>query len=246
MPRPIFTIGHSNHTIDEFIGLLKHHGVTALADVRSHPYSRYCQHFCKAPLEGAIRKAGLSYVFLGKELGPRSTDPDCYIDGTVSYERLAQTPIFIEGLNRLVKGSETHSIALMCAEHDPITCHRAILVSRPLHTDGHTIQHILRNGRLESHSELEDRLLKLYTPDQPEPEPEEAIAQLDLLSVFGTKARPTPSSTFEENNRKRDSSITVVRQLDVFKDWLEPQLEKRQRAIAIAYCQQGKKIAYRK
>ena len=244
MLRPFFTIGHSNHTIDDFIALLKQHGVTVLADVRSRPYSRYCQHFRKAPLEGAIKKAGLGYVFLGKELGPRSTDPDCYIDGAVSYERLAQTPIFHQGLERLAKGAINHSIALMCAEQDPITCHRAILVSRPLHNEGHTVNHILRDGSLESHPDLEKRLLDLYAPNtsksESEVNDENSIAQLDLLTLTESDADLSTSEPLKE-----EPEGLVTKQLDVFEDWFEPQQQEWRRAIAMAYRQQGEKIAYK-
>lgn len=247
MSRLFFTIGHSNHTIDAFIRLLTQHGVTVLADVRSHPYSRYYQHFRKAPLKGAIRKAGLGYVFLGKELGPRSTDPDCYIDNAVSYERLAQTSLFNQGLARLLRGAENHSIALMCAEQDPITCHRAILVSRPLHNQGYTVDHILRDGTLEPHADLEERLLALHSPNEPHAKREakdgHAITQLDLLCPLASD-----SDTVQMNSvdLEHATSMTVTKQLDLFEDWLDPQLEQRRRAIATAYHQQGKKIAYQK
>lgn len=158
----LFTIGHSNHSIDAFIGLLQQHGITAVADVRSHPYSRFLPHFNQSALKAALLDAGIQYVFLGKELGARSVDPNCYVDGKASYEKIAATQLFSEGIQRILKGSQNYKISLMCAEKDPITCHRAILVCQHLRDFELKIKHILSNGYLESHEQLEDRLLVLH------------------------------------------------------------------------------------
>lgn len=158
----LFTIGHSNHSIDAFIGLLQQHGITAVADVRSHPYSRFLPHFNQSALKAALLNAGIQYVFLGNELGARSVDPSCYVDGKASYEKIAATKLFSEGIQRILKGSQNYKISLMCAEKDPITCHRAILVCQHLRDFELKIKHILSNGYLESHEQLEDRLLVLH------------------------------------------------------------------------------------
>lgn len=155
-----FTIGHSNQTIEAFVSLLQKHEVTAVADVRSSPYSRYLPHFNQVALKQALSDEGIRYVFLGQELGARSKDPDCYdVDGKAVYERIAQTDRFQKGIQRVLEGAQKYRIALMCAEKDPITCHRAILVSRFLQERDLNIQHILKNGDLESHQCLENRLL---------------------------------------------------------------------------------------
>lgn len=158
----LFTIGHSNHSIDAFIGLLQQHGITAVADVRSHPYSRFLPHFNQSALKAALLDAGIQYVFLGKELGARSADPSCYVDGKAAYEKIAATELFSQGIQRILKGSQNYKISLMCAEKDPITCHRAILVCQHLRNFELEIKHILSNGYLESHEQLEDRLLVLH------------------------------------------------------------------------------------
>lgn len=158
----LFTIGHSNHSIDAFIGLLQQHGITAVADVRSHPYSRFLPHFNQSALKAALLNAGIQYVFLGKELGARSADPSCYVNGKASYEKIAATELFSQGIQRILKGSQNYKISLMCAEKDPITCHRAILVGQHLRDFELEIKHILSNGYLESHEQLEDRLLVLH------------------------------------------------------------------------------------
>lgn len=123
----IYTVGHSNHSIEAFISLLQKHGITALADVRSHPYSRHHPQFNRETLQRALRKVDINYVFLGKELGARSENPKCYRNGKVQYGLLAREPSFQEGLARLRKGMESHRIAMMCAEKEPLDCHRTIL-----------------------------------------------------------------------------------------------------------------------
>lgn len=160
MTLTIYTIGHSRHSIEHFIELLAQHRVTAVADVRSTPASQYSPHFNRASLKRSLREAGIEYVFLGRELGARSTDPDCYVDGQVQYRRLAQTPEFKDGIRRLRNGMETERIALLCAEQEPLDCHRTVLVSRELAELGVEVQHIHGEGRLERH---DDAMLRLRT-----------------------------------------------------------------------------------
>jgi uncharacterized protein (DUF488 family) len=157
----LYTIGHSNHPTETFLGFLKQHGITALCDVRSHPYSKYNPQFSYPGLREEVKHRGIAYVFLGKELGARSNDSNCYVEGKVQYARLAQTPLFQTGIQRLLKGMESYQIALMCAEQDPLSCHRTILICRHLRNLGVTIKHILGNGDLETQQEAEQRLLQL-------------------------------------------------------------------------------------
>jgi uncharacterized protein (DUF488 family) len=155
----LFTIGHSNHPIEAFIALLQRHGVTAVGDVRSHPHSRYVPQYSREPLKAALARIGIAYVFLGKELGARSKNPDCYKQGKVQYDCLAKQPQFEEGIARITEGIKQHCIALMCAEKDPLECHRTLLVARKLHEAGVEITHIHADGSLEDHRTLESRLL---------------------------------------------------------------------------------------
>lgn len=157
----LFTVGHSTHPIENFIGLLKRHRVTALADVRSHPYSRHFPQFSKDALKRALIANGVSYVFLGKELGARSDNPACYRNGRADYELISKEPSFLAGLNRLKAGLLTNQIAIMCAEKDPLECHRAILVGRQMTLHNTDVVHILADGKTESHGSLEDRMLAL-------------------------------------------------------------------------------------
>ena len=157
----LFTIGHSNHGLDAFLQLLRTHGVSTVADVRSAPYSRYCPHFSKEPLSRSLGDAGMKYVFLGRELGGRSDDPSCYENGRIRYSRLSRRPAFRDGIERLKKGAVDRRIAIMCAEREPLECHRTILVSPVLDKEGLSVAHIHAGGRLESHQEAMDRLLDL-------------------------------------------------------------------------------------
>ncbi|ODU50159.1 MAG: hypothetical protein ABS92_03910 [Thiobacillus sp. SCN 63-374] len=157
----VFTVGHSTHPIEAFIALLKQHGITALADVRSAPYSRFNAQFNKDALERVLKEQGIKYVFVGKELGARSEDPSCYKNGRVRYPLLARTALFRQGIERVLKGSQDYRIALMCAEKEPLECHRTLLVARALDDMGVPIQHILADGHLEPHGEAMLRLLDL-------------------------------------------------------------------------------------
>ena len=157
----IFTIGHSIHAIERFVDLLRQHGVTAVADVRSVPYSRTQPQFNRKALAEALKDHDIAHVFLGKELGARSDDRACYENGRVRYRRLAMTEAFRRGLERVRAGSEHHRIALMCAEREPLECHRALLVSRELVAAGTAVAHIHADGHLEPHADAMTRLLRL-------------------------------------------------------------------------------------
>lgn len=155
----IFTIGHSNHTLDKFLALLSRHGVTAVADVRSEPYGRL-DYFNREILSAALKSAGIEYIFLGRELGARREERECYVDGRAAYEKIAKLPAFQEGLSRLLNHARTHCLAIMCAEKEPLDCHRTILICRQLRDCGLQIKHILSDGDLENHAHAEKRLVK--------------------------------------------------------------------------------------
>lgn len=159
MPDLVYTIGHSTHSTKILIKLLAEHHVTAVADVRSQPYSRINPQFNRENLSIDLKTAGIVYVFLGRELGARSEDRSCYVEGKVQYDLLSRTALFQEGLTRIAQGIRSHRIALMCAEKDPLTCHRAILVCRHLAARGIEARHILEDGRLQSHDDALTRLL---------------------------------------------------------------------------------------
>jgi uncharacterized protein (DUF488 family) len=160
-PITVYTVGHSTHAVEQFLDLLERNGVTAIADVRSSPFSRHNPQFNKDTLSVELKKRGIAYVFVGKELGARSDDPACYEGGRVRYDRLAQTSIFKAGLDRVLSGAQKYRIALMCAEKEPLDCHRTLLVSRALEQLGVSIVHILSDGSTEAQPKTMSRLLDL-------------------------------------------------------------------------------------
>ena len=140
--RSLLTIGHSTHDVRTFLTPLDQNSVTAVADVRSIPRSRFMPHFNRKSLEGRLSDAAMKYVFMGSQLGARTEDVDCYVDGRVQYGRLAQTVQFNDGIKRLLEGAEKERIAIMCTEQEPLECHRTILVSRILFDRGCMVDHI--------------------------------------------------------------------------------------------------------
>jgi uncharacterized protein (DUF488 family) len=160
-PITVYTVGHSTHAVEQFLDLLERNGVMAIADVRSSPFSRHNPQFNKDTLSVELKKRGIAYVFVGKELGARSDDPACYEGGRVRYDRLAQTSIFKAGLDRVLSGAQKYRIALMCAEKEPLDCHRTLLVSRALEKLGVSIVHILSDGSTEAQPKTMSRLLDL-------------------------------------------------------------------------------------
>jgi uncharacterized protein (DUF488 family) len=158
---PVLTIGHSTHTAEAFVALLRVHCVQAVGDVRSSPFSRFSPQFNREVLERHLRVNGIRYIFLGRELGARSADPSCYVQGRVQYARLAQTELFQSGLDRVAQAAARFRVALMCAEKEPLECHRTLLVARALAVRGHAVLHIHADGRLETHAAAMERLLEL-------------------------------------------------------------------------------------
>ena len=160
---PVYTIGHSNHSPEAFLALLREHAVDEVVDVRSSPASRYYPQFNHGVLSDALERAGIEYVFLGGELGGRPADRSCYDeDGRVSYARLAETDLFDDGIGRVVRAADERRVAVMCSEKDPQDCHRALLIAVALGERGVAVEHILADGRVEDHNETLDRLLDRF------------------------------------------------------------------------------------
>ena len=158
----VFTIGHSTHSIKAFITLLQRYGVTEVADVRSAPYSRFNPQFNRELLAYSLAACGIEYAFFGLELGGRPDDASCYENGRVRYNRVSKTRSFQRGIERVVQDMTSHCVALMCAEKEPLECHRTLLVAQALQTQGITVKHILANGGVETHDNAMDRLLALH------------------------------------------------------------------------------------
>jgi len=157
----LFTIGYSGHQLHSFVELLVSNDITLLADVRSNPQSRHSPEFNAAALENYLAKFRIAYVHLGRELGARRVEKECYINGKVSYSLVTKLPIFQEGIRKALSSLEDHNVVLMCAEKDPVNCHRTILICRYLRNMGITIKHILDNGKIELNPETEQRLREI-------------------------------------------------------------------------------------
>ena len=158
----VYTIGHSNGNVERLVGLLRLHAITAVADVRSQPYSRFNPQFNRETLAIELKNSGLEYVFLGQELGARSEDPACYRKGRAQYSLIARTAVFERGIQRLLAGMDRFQVTLMCAEKEPLACHRSILISRSLQERGVRVRHILEDGSVEDHETSLLRLLELH------------------------------------------------------------------------------------
>jgi uncharacterized protein (DUF488 family) len=151
----VFTIGHSNHDWSTFKRLLETADIGAVADVRSSPASRL-PHFNRVALKGRLDASGVAYIFLGLELGGRPKG-----GGSLDYELMAAGPLFAEGIEHVEQIAPRTRLALMCSEHEPLTCHRCLLVGRRLVEHGVAVAHILRDGTVEPNEHTEDRLLAL-------------------------------------------------------------------------------------
>jgi uncharacterized protein (DUF488 family) len=212
MSNSLFTIGHSNLSIEAFMALLQQHEITAVADVRSHPYSRRFPQFNQRELKASLQEMGISYVFLGQELGARTDDRSCYVNGKALYEKIAATALFAEGIQRVLKGLTQYRIALMCAEKDPITCHRTILLCRHLKAFDLEINHILNDGKLESHQELEDRLLGLFGLLPPLASQPIQLSLFSDLSMTETVARSRTDCLAEAYQKQGDKIAYIEKQ----------------------------------
>lgn len=177
--QPVFTIGHSTLEMGKFVALLRQHAIQAVADVRSSPYSQHNPQFNRELLQKSLQEHEIAYVFLGEELGARRTERECYLEGRADYGLISQTPAFKRGIERVTQGAARMRLALMCAEKDPIDCHRCILVTPHLRRRGLRVLHILADGSLEDHAQTEKRLLRLFALEENDlfRSPEENLAQ---------------------------------------------------------------------
>ena len=156
----LYTIGHSRHPIAHFINLLKEHAVTLIFDVRSIPYSRRNPQFNQKALAGRLANERIAYIFSGKELGAKSPSPDCYVNGKVQFDLIASRPEFLDGLDRIIDKAGEFKPALLCAEENPLICHRTILICRHLRVQVNSILHIRGDGSIETNETFEQRILK--------------------------------------------------------------------------------------
>jgi uncharacterized protein (DUF488 family) len=190
-PDLLYTIGHSSQSIEDFIAALHRHDIQALADVRSMPYSRRYPQFSREALQKSLVVDRIYYLQIGRELGARRDEPECYVDGRAEYSEIAKLPNFQRGLDVLLTQIKRHRTAIMCSEQDPLTCHRVILVCRELRDAGIEIRHILRGGELETHEAAEARLIteELGGAAQPDLFPGSQTAQERLQHAYQKRAQ---------------------------------------------------------
>jgi len=153
----IYTIGHSNLEIADFLALLKAAGVQVLVDIRSAPYSKYVSQYDYVTFHTAVEQGGIEYCYLGRELGGRPEDDTFYdAEGRVLYGEYKDTPEFKAGIEKLVEISRAKLAAVICSEENPFHCHRRLLVGRYLAELGCEIRHIRRGGVIQSERDLLD------------------------------------------------------------------------------------------
>ncbi len=187
MENPVFTVGHSNHSAEKFLRLLKGYGIEVVADTRSRPYSGYAPRFDAPSLEAALSECGISYLFLGRELGGRPEGEEFYdTKGRVDYALVGRSRTFLDGINRLEKEFQTRTVALLCSEEDPARCHRRLLVGWALEERGVTLRHIRGDGSIETEGEADGGHPVLF------PETE-ASPRKSIRSVSRKRRRPSSS-----------------------------------------------------
>lgn len=185
----VFTIGHSNHTFDNFLQLLQKYDVNCVCDVRSTPLSRFASQFNRERLKSSLQTQGISYIFFGNEFGARRKEEDLYTDGIVDFDKVAKTDVFLNGIKRIQDGIEKgYRIAFMCAEKDPLDCHRTLLVARKLTTMGISIEHILSDASVKTQQQIEKELFIKYCPNQSILGSLDTSAPIDLLDMAYRKA----------------------------------------------------------
>jgi uncharacterized protein (DUF488 family) len=152
----VLTIGHSTHPIEEFIGMLRAHGVETLIDVRTVPRSRYNPQFDRDALPASLGAAGIEYVHMPALGGLRKPRSDSENLGwrNLSFRGYAdymQTPEFAEALARLIELSSGRRTAIMCAESVPWRCHRS-LIADALTVRGIPVEHIMSATASKPHT----------------------------------------------------------------------------------------------
>lgn len=152
----IYTIGHSNHTKEQFLNLLTDAGIQVLVDVRSNPNSRWATFADRDNLKGILESVQIQYIYLGDALGGRPSDPDDYDNqtGKVDYQAIREREYFRHGIDRLLHGLKRYRVCIMCAEEDPTSCHRNLLVAENLRQAGVKVFHIRGDGRIQTDEEL--------------------------------------------------------------------------------------------
>jgi uncharacterized protein (DUF488 family) len=156
MDSAVYTIGHSNQSPDTFVRLLTDAKIEVLVDVRSNPGSPWASYTNPHDLKQILKTAGIQYLYLGDILGGRPSDPNCYNPqtGKADYQAMQNKESFQRGITRLLEGIKRYRICVMCAEENPSSCHRNLLVGEGLRQEGIQILHIRGTGQIQTDEEL--------------------------------------------------------------------------------------------
>ena len=202
----LYTIGYAHHTQESFLELLLKYKINCVVDVRTMAYSGFHPQFNKEVIKSYLRQHGISYVHMAESFGIIKTDDSLNTkEGYLDFTKLAKLPLFLEGIERVESGIEKgYQIAFMCAEKDPIDCHRTTLVARKFVELGYEVRHILHDGALEDHKALEKRMEVLFCPKD---------AQIHLFIEEQTEAE-----RLDEAYAKCSKNIFIVNAKRVLKE----------------------------
>lgn len=193
----LFTIGHTQHKIENFLGLLMKYDINYILDVRSTPYSKYAEQFNRENIKKSLSDKNIIYSFTGNYFGARQAELSLYSkEGFLDFEKVRNTANFKKGFENVMLGlQKSNNIALMCTEKDPFDCHRTIMVARAFDLAGVDVNHILSDGSVQNQEILNRRLLDKYFPDR------------NQITLFNYMQIAEQDNCLEEAYRKRNSEI---------------------------------------
>ena len=162
----IFTLGYSGFLFREFAGMLRENHINAVIDVRSSPYSRHFPDYDKENIKYALAHQHIYYRSYAREFGARQDNPAFYTDGIMDFEKFSCSEQFLQGIEKLTEGMQKgYSFALMCAEKEPVTCHRAILVAKAFRDRNFQVIHLMPDGNHISQNDIDYTLIQKFFPN---------------------------------------------------------------------------------
>ena len=153
MTKPaIYTIGYGNRKMQEFIQLLHEYNITLLVDVRTIQASRFQPAFNRDMLQLLLAQAGIAYIYSGDSLGGRPDNDDVRTNGHTDYDKIRNSTVYQQGLQRLLSIAATQTTCIMCSELNPDHCHRKRLIGESLYEMGVQVLHIDEQGSCRAHA----------------------------------------------------------------------------------------------
>ena len=194
----IYTIGHSNYSVEKLIDMLKFYDINCVVDIRGTPYSKYNIQFDKETIKYTLTHSGFIYIYMAKELAAKRINKQSYnSEGYSDFEKVIHEDDFINGIKRLKVGCEKgYKIALLGAMQEPIRCHRSILVGRALRDYAFNVKHILDDYSIASQEDIEKNILDKYFSNR---------GQLTIDSLLGNEM--TEKEMIEEGYRLANKEI---------------------------------------